>query len=115
MFHPTDDPLLASSSPAGVVAVHFDVPADECLRRVQARAHHPTLPPHRGARAIASFEHVLQPPTVAEGFERVHVVKTFAEANALLQQLGARGPSAEALAAVAPTGEVSLEHASDEY
>ena len=54
---------LARVSPrdcSGVVAIHFDVPPEECFARVAARVGHPTLPPHRGARAVASFVHTFQ-------------------------------------------------------
>jgi len=83
------DLALVGKRDKGVVAVHFDVAPAECAARVQARENHPTLPPHRGAKAIASFAQVFQPPTVVEGFERVHVVRTFGDADTLLAAFGA--------------------------
>lgn len=79
----------------------FDVPPEECVRRVAARVGHPTLPPNRGGKAIASFAKVFQPPTTAEGFERVHTVRSFEEANALLASFGASKPVEAAAAEVA--------------
>lgn len=83
------DLALVGKRDKGVVAVHFDVAPADCTARVQARTNHPTLPPHRGPKAIASFSHVFQPPTAAEGFERVHVVRTFEDADNLLAAFGA--------------------------
>jgi hypothetical protein len=69
------------------VAVHFDVPAEECKARVASRTDHPTIPFGRGAKVVESFASRMQPPTVAEGFERVHVVRSFEEAALLLRSL----------------------------
>ena len=72
-----------------VLQVHFDIPPEECIRRIEARIDHPTLPPHRGRRAVTSFAESMRAPTTAEGFERVHVVRSFADADALLAAMGA--------------------------
>ena len=72
-----------------ILQVHFDVDPEECIRRIEARTGHPTLPPHRGRRAVSSFADALRPPTTAEGFERVHVVRSFEDAEAVLSLLGA--------------------------
>ena len=74
--------------------VHFDIPPEECIRRIEARVGHPTLPPHRGRKAVTSFADSMQPPNAAEGFERVHVVRSFADADALLAALGASSVAA---------------------
>jgi len=103
------DLALIGKRDKGVVAVFFDVAAQECKRRVAARTNHPTLPPGgRGDRAVESFAKMLQPPTTAEGFERVHVVHTFEEANALMSMFGASPvnlPAAAAAAAAVPVVE----------
>lgn len=52
--------LISKRGCRGVVAVHFDVTPEECIVRVAARVGHLTLPPHRGARAVASFAYTFQ-------------------------------------------------------
>jgi atypical dual specificity phosphatase len=74
-----------------VWAVHFDVPAAVCITRVAARTDHPTIKHGRGRRAVESFAAVLEAPTADEGFERVIMVRSRAEVDALLLQLGAEG------------------------
>ena len=69
--------------------IHFDVAPEECIRRIEARTGHPTLPPHRGRRAVTSFADAMRPPTTAEGFERVHVARSYEEADALMALFGA--------------------------
>lgn len=77
---------------SGIVAIHFATPAEECIRRIAQRVGHPTLPPERGPKAVASFAKALEPPTLAEGFEKVHVVRSYEEANALMLSYGATPP-----------------------
>ena len=72
----------------GIVAVYFDVPVDECQRRGDARPDHPTIPAGRGVCIVESFAKKMEPPTRAEGFERVHVLSTFDEAAVVLRTLG---------------------------
>jgi hypothetical protein len=72
----------------GIVAVYFDVPVEECQRRVVARPDHPTIPAGRGARIVESFAKKMEPPTKAEGFERVLVLRSFEETAAVLRSLG---------------------------
>ena len=74
------------------MAVHFDIPPAECVARVEGRVNHPTLPPHRGVKAVAAFASSFQSPSVAEGFERVHVIKCIEDASRLLADLGASAP-----------------------
>lgn len=83
---------MVSKRDKGIVAIHFATPAEECIRRIAQRVGHPTLPPERGPKAVASFAKALEPPTLAEGFERVHVVRSYEEANALMLSYGATPP-----------------------
>ncbi|GAX78765.1 hypothetical protein CEUSTIGMA_g6202.t1 [Chlamydomonas eustigma] len=82
------DLALIGKRDKGVVAVYFDVSPEECINRVENRLNHPTLPPHRGMRAVTSFASVMQPPVMAEGFEKIIVIKTFEDANTVLSSFG---------------------------
>jgi predicted kinase len=67
--------------PRGIVCVHLDPPPRECERRVLARTGHPTLPPTpQSAGVVRSFRRALQRPSEAEGFARVLVVRSDADA-----------------------------------
>eukprot|EP00798_Chlamydomonas_sp_ICE-L_P018252 gene18252-24705_t len=86
------DLALIGKRDKGVVAVYFDVAPEECVQRIRTRLDHPTLPPERGPKAVASFQKMLQPPTIAEGFERVYIVTSYEESNLLMQKFGASRP-----------------------
>ena len=73
----------------GVEAVFFELEPQECIRRINEREDHPTLPPERGAKAVAAFTKSLEPPSSAEGFRRVHMVRSPEEASSLLEVFGA--------------------------
>ena len=87
--------LLSDSGPSsqkeegktkrGVVAVFFDLEPRTCIERIMQREGHPTLPPERGAKAVASFSKSLEPPLPLEGFQRVHHIKSEDEADLLLE------------------------------
>jgi hypothetical protein len=69
--------------------VFFDVSSDECKWRISRRTGHPTVPHGGGRRIIESVADKLEVPSAAvEGFDRVFVVKTFGESNALLAKWG---------------------------
>jgi protein-tyrosine phosphatase/predicted kinase len=70
--------------------VFFDIPLEECKARILTRSGHPTIQSGpAGVRILDSMHKMLQPPSPEtahkEGFERVIVIKSGAEANALLR------------------------------
>lgn len=68
--------------------IYFDVPFEECMWRIVRRKGHPTIREGGGARLLKSLQGTLDEPTKSEGFDRVHVVRTFEDANALLLDWG---------------------------
>tara|TARA_B110001452_G_scaffold106178_1_gene88003 strand:+ start:113 stop:1342 length:1230 start_codon:yes stop_codon:yes gene_type:complete len=81
--------------PKGAVAVFLDLPRAQCEARVAARTSHPTIRYGGGKRAVASMAQALVPPTTAEGFAAVHVLKTADDVEALLRAWGAAPPQTE--------------------
>lgn len=71
-----------------VVCIFFDFPAEDCKRRAAAREDHPTIRKGGGARIIDDQAKRLERPEVAEGFAAVEVVRSFADADALLRRYG---------------------------
>ncbi len=78
--------------PAGAVAVFLNVPRGECEARVAARTAHPTIRYGGGKRAVAAMAQALTPPSTAEGFARVHVLRSKEEVEARLRAWGASPP-----------------------
>jgi hypothetical protein len=68
--------------------VFFDVPSDECRWRIVRRQGHPTIKVGSGQRIIDSVADTLEVPALSEGFEKMFVVRTFEESNALLASFG---------------------------
>lgn len=69
------------------VAVHFDVPVEECKARVLVRQNHPTIPMGRGETVINSFAKAFTPPKPEEGFLEIVKVSSFEDAEVLLSRL----------------------------
>ena len=67
---------LAHSLGALAEAVYFDTPLEDCLRRNAARSR--VVPPE----AITSLAAKLRPPTLAEGFTKIHRIP-FPPANSI--------------------------------
>ena len=82
--------LMRDPAPTRTACVFFDVPADECVRRVFKREGHPTIKAGTpGAEKIVrGFAKRLVPPKKAEGFGHVHIIRTFQQARDLLQRFG---------------------------
>jgi len=80
-------------NPRRAACFAFSVPTDECVRRVAARHDHPTIPFGRGKPAVVAMakEFARSAPTTSEGFERVHLLRSADEVDALLLELGATG------------------------
>mmetsp|Transcript_49977 Transcript_49977/g.140044 ORF Transcript_49977/g.140044 Transcript_49977/m.140044 type:complete len:1427 (-) Transcript_49977:87-4367(-) len=85
--HETID-MLGHPPTKEVVCVFFDFPSADCKRRAAARENHPTIPKGGGARIIDAQAKSLERPTLAEGFGAVEVIRSFAEAEALLRRYG---------------------------
>ena len=66
-----------------VVAVFLDYPSEVCRSRAENRDSHPTLPPYRAARAIASMQAAMQAPTLAEGYSGIARVTSIPSAREL--------------------------------
>jgi atypical dual specificity phosphatase len=84
--------------PKDAVCIHFDVPPDECEKRVANRTDHPTIRYGGGRGAVRSMHDSFEMPSCDEGFAEVITVRTFADAEHLLQCWGAEAPQ------VAPMG-----------
>ncbi|RKO94046.1 hypothetical protein BDK51DRAFT_10571, partial [Blyttiomyces helicus] len=70
------------------IAVVFDYPPEICISRAQNRSAHPSLPP--GPRVHAAMnQHVHERtiPTLAEGFQAIVTITSFAAANHLISRL----------------------------
>jgi predicted kinase len=80
--------LLGSPPAREVVCVFFDFPREVCKAQAAAREDHPTIKKGGGARIIDDQAKCLQRPAAAEGFSAVDVVKSFEEAEAILQRYG---------------------------
>ena len=82
--------LMHNPSPKRTAAVHFNVAANECVRRVFQRQGHPTIKAGTDGsqRIVRGFAKRLVPPTKAEGFGHIYTVSTFADVKKLLQQFG---------------------------
>ncbi len=81
-----------NSPPRGEVSlVYFAADAETCIRRVEERDNHETIPLGRGRRIVAEMNEKLEPPTPSETkrYRSIHVVRTFQEAGELLRSLGA--------------------------
>jgi hypothetical protein len=77
----------------GTVAIFFDLKSKICINRILERKNHPTLPPEQAQRAsttkaVKSFEKILDPPHISEGFQRVHVIRSQIEFESILAQYG---------------------------
>lgn len=86
------DVLGVAFRPSDAVCVWFDVDAAECARRAAARVGHPTIPYGCGRPAVESMAQQLRrtPPSAREGFAELVVVRSAADADALLARWGAR-------------------------
>lgn len=71
-----------------VVCIFFDMPATDCKLRAASREDHPTIRKGGGARIIDEQAKRLERPDASEGFRSVEVVRTFADAEALLRSYG---------------------------
>ena len=83
--------LLFNPSPNKVAAVFFDVDELECAKRVTARMDHPKIRSKNlkgNMKIIKSFSSRLEEPERDEGFSAVYKVRSFQEANALLEKWG---------------------------
>lgn len=74
--------------PVTCESVFFDVSADECKQRVMSRTGHPNLQGEGSGEVIDDFARSLEPPQEREGFSKVFVAKTMAEANSLARAVG---------------------------
>eukprot|EP00288_Rhodomonas_lens_P014587 CAMPEP_0177705408 /NCGR_PEP_ID=MMETSP0484_2-20121128/8691_1 /TAXON_ID=354590 /ORGANISM="Rhodomonas lens, Strain RHODO" /LENGTH=961 /DNA_ID=CAMNT_0019216831 /DNA_START=63 /DNA_END=2948 /DNA_ORIENTATION=+ len=82
-------PALFKATPGrsdALMALHLDVAPEQCKARLRARTDHPTIKGD-GARIIDSFAKTAAPPTPAEGFGRVLVVRNDDELEAVLARL----------------------------
>lgn len=55
---------LLTCSPAKIITIYFEFPAEHCLARVENRAFHPTLSPWAAKSAIETTHKLLQPPDI---------------------------------------------------
>jgi len=70
-----------------VIAVFLDYSPEVCRSRAENRDSHPTLPPFRAARAIASMQAAMQAPTLAEGYSGIARVTSISSARELADML----------------------------
>jgi len=57
-----------TSGGADVRCVYFDIPPEECIRRIQSRTEHPSLPPERAEAAVLEFATTFRiPERLSEG------------------------------------------------
>ncbi|RPA94111.1 hypothetical protein L873DRAFT_1702730 [Choiromyces venosus 120613-1] len=70
-----------------LVAVFLDYEQEVCRSRAENRGNHPTLPPYRAARAIASMQAAMQTPTLAEGYSGIARVTCIPAARELADKL----------------------------
>lgn len=70
------------------VAIHFDYPSALCLRRIDDRLSHPTVPVGGGANAVKQMARLMQPPRLDEGFGAILTVDSFAAAWEAVLLLG---------------------------
>ncbi|KAI5196682.1 hypothetical protein E4T39_07699 [Aureobasidium subglaciale] len=76
-FHPDD-----------ALCVWFDVDAETCVRRADARTNHPTIAPGRAKRIVHSFVKTFVPPSMKEKFACIARVPSKTAASELLFKLG---------------------------
>lgn len=79
---------LATNWAVSPVCIWFDYPKELCMSRAQMRIGHPTLPPGSRVRnAMQQMDTVFVRPTLAEDFEAIVIIRSFAAAHELLLKL----------------------------
>eukprot|EP00746_Dinoflagellata_sp_MGD_P165167 gnl/MRDRNA2_/MRDRNA2_94281_c0_seq1.p1 gnl/MRDRNA2_/MRDRNA2_94281_c0~~gnl/MRDRNA2_/MRDRNA2_94281_c0_seq1.p1 ORF type:complete len:1416 (+),score=292.18 gnl/MRDRNA2_/MRDRNA2_94281_c0_seq1:81-4250(+) len=96
---------LGQPPAAEIMCVFFDSSAEDCKKRAAARLDHPTIRPGGGGRIIEDQAKKLERPDKSEGFGVVEVVKSFEDAEKLLQRFGIAGTSASSSAATSSTNQ----------
>lgn len=84
--------LEIAFNPKGAVCVHFDASPDDCEERVAQRTGHPTIGFGGGRSAVRSKYKNFQMPQLNEGFDEIIVLRSFRDADHLLECWGARSP-----------------------
>ncbi|KAG8931749.1 hypothetical protein FRC02_002207 [Tulasnella sp. 418] len=83
---------LASTWAQHPICIIFDYSVDLCIARAQQRVDHPTLPiGGRVITAVNSIDKMMERPTLEEGFEAIITIRSFVEANELIQRISPAG------------------------
>ncbi|KAJ3126176.1 hypothetical protein HK098_007808 [Nowakowskiella sp. JEL0407] len=74
-------------NPADAICVYFDVDPERCEKRALNRIGHPKLKGERRVKsAIDHFRKSMEPPQLSEGFKGIWTVKTFKDADTLIEK-----------------------------
>jgi len=84
--------LEIAFNPKGAVCVLFDASPDDCEERVAQRTDHPTIGFGGGRSAVRSKYKNFQMPDLNEGFDEIIVLRSFRDADHVLECWGASRP-----------------------